>query len=250
METYSTKYGKVTLYKNDVYISQPFKDGSYWDIDTLLKLLHYIDPDRNILEIGGHCGTSSLIYASFITKKVFVYEPQKNMYQLLEKNITQNNLQDRIIPYHKGVFCYEGKGTMNNLDLDGGGGVVAKRYTEEIDLQCNFGGIGLGVEGEEIELTTIDKMKLPDIGYIHCDAQGAESYIFSSGLETLARCRPIIYYENKELGDIHLYNNVCKTYPQYETESKFDIKQYCMETLGYSYFIDRFNGGLDTLLIP
>ena len=30
----------------------------------------------------------------------------------------------------------------------------------------------------------------------------------------------------------------------------WDIKKYCMEQLNYSKFIDRFNGSIDTLLIP
>ena len=92
METYNTNYGLITLYKNDVYIGEKFKQGGYWDIDTLLKLRKYIDPNRNILEIGGHYGTSSIIYASFLNeKKLYVYEPQRNMYNLLVQNINQNN---------------------------------------------------------------------------------------------------------------------------------------------------------------
>lgn len=65
MESYDTKFGIVTLYKNDFCIGGEFKNGSYWDIDTLTKLHEYINPSRNILEIGGHCGTSSIIYSSF-----------------------------------------------------------------------------------------------------------------------------------------------------------------------------------------
>jgi FkbM family methyltransferase len=285
METYNTKYGLITLYKNDVIIGQDFKNGGYWDIDTLFKLREYIDPHRNILEIGGHCGTSSIIYASFLNetnnsynlleninqnnleieaysntssiyasilneKKIYVYEPQRNMYNLLVKNINQNNLQNKIIPYNLGVFCFEGKGKMNNIDLDGGGGVVVKRYNEENNLDCNFGGITLGDDGENINLTTIDNMKLDDIGYIHCDAQGSENFIFSKGIETIKKYRPVILYENNELYGTYLYDNVCKSYPNYKDESKFDIKKYCMEQLNYSKFIDRFNNGIDTLLIP
>jgi FkbM family methyltransferase len=250
METYTTPYGKISLYKNEIYIGTPFKQGSYWDIDTLKKLRQYIDPDRNILEIGGHCGTSTLVYASFIKKNIYVYEPQKNMYDLLVQNIQQNELQRRIFPFHSGVFCYEGTGKMNNIDIDGGGGVVSKRYTDENAQGCNFGGISLGTDGEDIKLTTIDHMKLDDIGYIHCDAQGAENFIFSGGVNTLRRCRPIIYYENSATGDVYLHNHVCNSYPNYAEQGKFDVKKYCMEQLGYSYFIDHFNGGLDTLLIP
>jgi FkbM family methyltransferase len=250
METYDTKYGLITLYKNEVYIGNQFKHGYYWDIDTLLKLQKYIDPNRNILEIGGHCGTSTIVYSSFINKKIYVYEPQRNMYNLLVQNINQNNLQNKIIAHNLGVFCYEGFGKMNEIDLDGGGGIVSKRYEEENNLSCNFGGIGLGSNGEDINLTIIDNMKIDDIGYIHCDAQGAENFIFSKSIETIKKYRPVIFYENNEKYDKVLYNNVCNSYPNYKEESIFDIKIYCMDILGYSKYIDKFNNGIDTLLIP
>ena len=252
MDTYNTNYGLVTLYKNEFYIGNEFRKGHYWDIDTLLKLREYIDPTRDVLEIGGHCGTSSIVYSSFLTNgnKVYVYEPQLNMYNVLVRNINQNNLQNKIIPHNSGVFCFEGNGKMNNIDLDGGGGVVSKRYNEESNLQCNFGGIGLGSDGEDIHLTTIDNMKLDDVGFIHCDAQGSENFLFSNGKETIKKYRPVIFYENNEQYGRYLYENVCRSYPNYKKESLFDIKKYCMEQLDYSKFIDRFNGGIDTLLIP
>jgi FkbM family methyltransferase len=252
METYNTNYGLITLYKNEFYIGAEFKVGNYWDIDTLMKLRDYIDPTRNILEIGGHCGTSSIVYSSFLRddKKLYVYEPQRNMYNLLVQNINQNNLQAKIIPNNLGVFCFEGKGKMNSIDLDGGRGVVAKRYNEEKDLQCNFGGIGLGYDGEDIHLTTIDNMKLDDIGYIHCDAQGSENFIFAKGIETIKKYKPVILYENNQVYAQYLYNNVCQSYPNYKAESLFDLKKYCMEELNYSKCIERFNSSIDTLLIP
>lgn len=252
METYNTSYGSITLYKNEVYIGNQFKSGGYWDIDTLLKLRKFINPNRNILEIGGHCGTSSIVYSSFLndTQKIHVYEPQRNMYNLLVQNINQNNLQHKIIPNHLGVFCFEGNGQMNCIDLDGGGGVVEKRYNEENNLNCNFGGIGLGMDGEHVKLTTIDNMNLDDIGYIHCDAQGSENFIFSKGIETIKKNRPVILYENNVLFGKYLYDSVCNSYPTYKKESLFDIKKYCMEELHYSTVIDKFNGGCDTLLIP
>jgi FkbM family methyltransferase len=252
MNNFSTHYGSVTLYANEKFIGETFLNGNYWDLDTLLKLRDYINPNRNILEIGGHCGTSSLVYSSFLNdnNKIFVYEPQQNMYNLLVHNINQNNLQNKIIPNNLGVFCYNGIGKMNNIDLDGGGGIVEKRYNEEINAPCNFGGIGLGNDGENINLTTIDDMNLDDIGFIHCDAQGSENFIFSKGIHTISKYRPVILYENKDIYGNLFYDNVVKCYPDYEEESLFDIKKYCIETLGYSEYIDRFNNGIDTLLIP
>ena len=93
-------------------------------------------------------------------------------------------------------------------------------------------------------------MNLDDIGYIHCDAQGSENFIFSKGIDTIKKFKPLIYYENNELYGRYLYDNVCNSYPQYRNESLFDIKKYCMEELNYSKCVDRFNGGIDILLIP
>ncbi len=252
METFNTKYGLITLYKNEVYIGTFFKNGGYWDENTMLELKKYINPNKNILEIGGHCGTSSIVYSTFLNNnsKVFVYEPQINMYNLLVKNINQNNLSHKIFPVNSGLFCYDGEGTMNDIDLDGGGGKVNKRYNEENNLGCNFGGIGLGKNGEKIKLVTLDNLELENIGFIHCDAQGSENFIFSKGIKTIEKHRPVILYENYEFYGDYLYKNICNSYPKFEDESKFDLKKYCMETLKYSFFIDRFNGGIDTLLIP
>ena len=68
-----------------------------------------------------HCGTSSIVYASYLNQasKLYVFEPQINMYNLLLKNIKQNALENKIISYNKGVFCYNGSGNMNDIDLDG-----------------------------------------------------------------------------------------------------------------------------------
>jgi hypothetical protein len=93
-------------------------------------------------------------------------------------------------------------------------------------------------------------MNFENIGFIHCDAQGSENFIFSKSIDTIRRCRPVILYENYEFYGDFLYKNVCNAYPQYKENSLFDLKKFCMEELKYSKFIDRFNDGIDTLLIP
>jgi FkbM family methyltransferase len=250
--TYDTKFGKVTLYKNDHVIAGSFSSGGYWDEQILAWIQPYIDPKKNILEIGGHCGTSSLVYSSYLEEpqKIHVYEPQRNMYNLLVKNVEDNHLQHKIVPYHLGVFCYSGQCTMNNDILDSGGGNALKRYGEESHLACNFGGLCLGKDGEQVDVTTIDEMSLENLGFIHCDAQGAESFIFSRAKETITKFRPVILYENKDIHGCYLHDKICREYPQYAAESEFDLKKYCMEELGYTQFFDAPCGSCDTLLVP
>jgi len=93
-------------------------------------------------------------------------------------------------------------------------------------------------------------MNLENIGFIHCDAQGSESFIFARAIKTIKKFRPVILYENNKEYAKYLYNNVCKNYPRWKKESNFDLKKYCMETLNYSKCIDKFNNSVDTLLIP
>lgn len=250
--TYNTKYGKITLMQNEAFIGNEFRLNRYWEEDNLLKLKEYIPANRNILEIGAHCGTSSIVYSSYISNEnqLFAYEPQHCMYQLLVQNIQQNNLENKIIPFNNGVFCYKGQGNMNSIDLDGGGGNVIRRYTDESHIGCNFGGISLGKDGEPIALTTLDDMEHTNIGFIHCDAQGSENFIFSNGKNMIKNNRPVILYENNEKYCKLLYDNVCATYPSYTEESKFNLAEYCMKELNYRTCYEKYNGTIDTLLIP
>lgn len=250
--TFNIKDFKVSLYRNDCYITASFISGKYWEIDTLQNLKQYIDPTKNILEIGGHCGTSSLIYSKYLDEgsKIFVYEPQKNMYKLLKQNIQQNNLQKKIIPYNNCVFCEEIQLQMSNTDLDGNiGANIQDSY--ENKQPCNFGGTSLGKGGEKCQAIVLDNLDHKNIGFIHCDSQGSENYIFFGGKEFIKKHKPVIFYENnfKYPESKYLCENISKNYPQYETESKFNLEKYCVEELGYKKIISRFSG-VDDLLVP
>jgi FkbM family methyltransferase len=253
METFFNEHGIITLYKNDIYIIDQFKKNNYWDINTLIKLREYINPNKDILEIGAHCGTSTVIYAKFLSSnnKVYAFEPQKNMYNLLKHNIEQNNLQNKVDIFNKALFCFNGYCNMNNIDLDGGCGNVLKRYNDENELPCNFGGICLGKDGEKVcSITIDDNLNYDNIGFIHCDAQGAENFIFSKATEFIKKNRPVIFFENNAKYSNYLFENVCNSYPEYEKNSEFNIIDYCMNDLNYSKYISNFEGGIDDLLVP
>jgi hypothetical protein len=139
---------------------------------------------------------------------------------------------------------------MNDTDLDGGGGNVQKRYTSESNIPCNFGGITLGKGGESVDLITIDDMHHDNIGFIHCDAQGAETYIFSKGTEMIIKQKPVIFFENNINYGKYLVDCVHSNYPQYIENRDFNIVDFCKNQVGYKYTIDRYNGSIDTLLLP
>jgi FkbM family methyltransferase len=252
--TYNTNYGSITLYDNEVYIGKSFKNNIYWNEDVLLKLKNCIDPKKNILEVGGHCGASTIVLSSFLEKdnKVYVYEPQQNLYNVLVKNIEQNNLQNKIIPYNSAIFCYDGVGAMNNIDMDGGGGLVTKRYNEEKHLPCNFGGLTLGKDGETVKFKTLDMLTntYDNIGLLYCSTQGSESFIFSKAIKLITKHRPIIFFVNNKLYHRYQFDKVLEHYPFFKEEGEFDIVGYCLNNLNYRKNTDLLNDGKYILLLP
>ena len=118
-------------------------------------------------------------------------------------------------------------------------------------MNCNFGGLCLGNNGEEIDLIRIDDITFQEpIGFVHADLQGAESFAFCHGKEFLRTNRPVIFYENNKLHNNELYQHMCAKYPEYKDECVFDLKEFCLRELHYREAIENFHGTIDTLLIP
>lgn len=236
-----------------------YQKGEYYDIDELEKLRWIIPRDKNILEIGGHCGTQTLFYAQLLMNtNVHVFEPQKKMFDILSHNINQNGLQDKVKLYNGACFCCNDDLQMSNITMDG---VNTNQDIEEIEKKSkliNYGGICLGTKGEKVRSYKLDDLDLENIGFIHCDAQGSENFLFYGAQELIKKYRPIILYENKDICGSYLYNAVCVSHPQFQKESAFDIKHFCMNELNYSSFIHKFNCNcssfncehFNTLLIP
>ena len=249
---YDTKYGKIFLNKYDYYMVDVFSKNEYWD-DKQLCILRdkYIPTDKNILEIGGHSGTSTIFYSKILKENniIYTFEPQKQMFAILNKNIEINNLNSKIKTFNSAVFCKTGQINMHCEDMDGPSKGNIKILESE-NKNINYGGICLGKNGELTNCIKLDDLDFENIGYIHCDAQGAEPFIFSAATQFIKKHRPVILYEDINLYGNYLFNIIKSSYPEFINNSEFDIKKYCIEELGY-YCISNFNNsGFDSLLLP
>jgi FkbM family methyltransferase len=182
---YDTKYGPITLAARDTMIGNELAAGKYWNDDLHEKLLPYIPRNRDIIEVGGQSGTDTIFYARLLDEahRVYTFEPQIEMYTLLNKNVQQNSLQHKVTAYNKAVLSICGNGQM----------------AIDPTTQNNPGGLGIGEGGEAIEFVTIDSMNFQNVGYIHCDAQGADLHVLFGATETIKRCRPAILIEDLSL---------------------------------------------------
>lgn len=250
--TFKTKYGLLTINKFDKYFIDTFMNNEYWDEKTLFNIVNNYIEKGNIIEIGAHVGTSTLFYSKHIETgyKIYAFEPQKKIFDLLSLNISQNNLLQSVETRNEAIFCYNGIINLNAIDLDGPNKNNLIKNLELNKLDINYGGIGIGDKGESVHCLTFDTLNIENVKFIHCDAQGAEPYIFSFAKKYIKINRPVILYENSNLYGDYLLNNIRNIYKEYNIESEFDLKKYCTEELGYTAIDNIYNSKDDTLLIP
>lgn len=120
--------------------------------------------DGNVIDIGANIGAFSL-YAMFNgAGKVFSFEPNKEAFEILTKNIKENGLGDSIIP--------------NNLAVSGKDNETVRIsiYSNPNNVVNNDNNVDdKTVEVKTISLQTIiESNNLDDVGLIKMDCEGAE----------------------------------------------------------------------------
>lgn len=236
----NTVYGKLILSKSNPVLINAFSRGDYYNEYVILKLQKLINPTRNILEIGGYCGTSSIVYSHFLHNRsnIYVYEPRKELFKLLKNNITQNDLSFKIVPIQKGLSYHEGEGYIKNNP---------KKPIVETILYNNFEGVPIKYNDEKINTLTLDSLNHENIGFIHCLIPYADYFIFAFGKNFIKKHRPVIFFRDSRFESPELNTVVYKKYKKY---SAFNIIKYCMEELKYSMCFEGFSKQHLIVLVP
>jgi len=162
-----------------------------------------------------------------LNNKVLCFEPQSVIYNLLEKNIKQNNLSANIKSYNVCVGNENGYTKLSGYVSDGQskGNKLIYNTTDLI----NYGGIQIGNNGEECPMIKLDNFKdIINLSFIKVDVEGAEPLVFYGAQELIKQYKPTILYEknNKKLTLDNIDSKILN----------FDIKKYAI-SLGYKYLI-------------
>jgi len=157
-----------------------------WEPKVSAVVRETVREGMTALDIGGHIGYYTLLLARYAGKngRVYAFEPLPSNFELLEKNIWLNNLdQVEALPF--AVFSHPGKLTISAPDGDsnsGGASVVSVVGSRQI----------------EVEATTIDSFcKIRGIRpeFIKMDVEGAEYDVLQGAEETIRACRPKMLIE-------------------------------------------------------
>jgi len=175
------------VHPNDTCISDCLKTGILFEKFILSYVRQYIDPTKNILDIGANIGVHSIVYSNYLTTgNVYSFEPQKEVYNLLCQNIEINNCFN-VIPYNFGASNEDNIFFMN------------ANYEEKLNQGafriCNQLEHSTGIY---IECKKIDDLILSNIGYIKIDVEGHELEALYGMTNTILNEHPTILIEIHE----------------------------------------------------
>jgi FkbM family methyltransferase len=179
--------GSFVIIENDL-IGQYILRHGIWEGHLANIYSQLINETDVILDAGANIGFHTVQFARF-GKKVYAYDPQPTIFNLLSANILFNGATDKVEQFRLGLSDKPGSIRMepvNKFDQPNG--------------MYNFGGRGLTNDetGEEsVELVTFDK----DVDVIKIDIQGSEIYAFKGMEQMIDRCQPWIMFENYEDGE-------------------------------------------------
>jgi FkbM family methyltransferase len=181
-------FGNFCLVEDDL-ISNCINERGYWEAHLYHFYRQFIKPDYVIIDGGANIGFHSIQFAKLANQgKVYCFEPQPLIFNVLSTNVLINGATDVIKQFRLGLSNEEEELKMSPLN---------EQFFSENCI--NYGGRGLtnSDEGEEeVQLTSIDNLNLSKLNMIKLDVQGFELKTLLGGKNTILTYHPIIFIEN------------------------------------------------------
>ena len=188
LELYQINGFQLYCIKNDITITKIAKENNeiweHWTEDIIKEL--YIE-NTNMVDIGAHIGTTSLIMSKYISDNYFIYSFEPVYNNITDVNICKNNLQDKIKLFPIGL---------SNKKEQLEGGLI------DFSISANYGYTridNLHIANEKskyiINVDTLDNMNLENVSFIKIDVEGSELKVLEGAKETIIKYKPTIFIE-------------------------------------------------------
>ncbi len=161
-------------------VSEMKADGTYQAGHLRLALAHVTDWSIAI-DGGAHVGTWSRLLSQSFTRVIAV-EPSEDTAEALVTNMQTFACQNVEV---------------RRVALGAEVGSVSMAPLEPRAEAMKNTGARFVQNGGRIPRERIDDWRLPSLGFLKLDVEGSEPLALQGALETLARCRPIVLFENK-----------------------------------------------------
>ena len=177
------RHGLMVYFPHDVYIGGALERYGEYVQAELDLLLSYVQPGDIVVEVGANIGCDTVPLAQRVTDagRVFAFEPQRIIYQMLCANLAINGIWN--------VIAERGA-------LGAAPGIMQVPPVDYAQIG-NFGGVPLQETGAEpVQVIALDAYRLTRCDLLKIDVEGMELAVLQGAADTIARLRPVIYCEN------------------------------------------------------
>ena len=142
---------------------------------------------QNILDIGANIGWYTLYFAKQNPEaRIFSFEPMPTSYSCLQRNVSMNNVSNRVATFNYGLS--ETNGVVEFFVAPGNGTNASLKNVTETENAVAVVGLTLTTD-QWVQNYGI----IPD--FIKCDVEGAELFVFRGAKSTLEHHHPIVFTE-------------------------------------------------------
>lgn len=147
------------------------------DVDAAVELC---GQRRTVVQAGGHVGlwANRLLTTGF--QSVWTFEPSEQNFHCLTRNLAGDPTKSYV--YSGLLGAQRGYGTLGEGKSSGA-------------AWARFDGKG------PLTVYTVDQFALTDLDLLCLDVEGAELLVLQGAEDTIARCRPVILYEERGHGN-------------------------------------------------
>ncbi len=155
--------------------------SQFFELALLKTAQNYLPASAIVIDAGANIGNHSLFFAGVMgAEKVYSFEPQREIFRILQRNIELNDLH-QITPVNAALGAESGHAELDSFHAANIGKTTFARK--------DAGGYAM---------TTIDALNLERVDFIKMDVEGAHLAALEGAKQTLARCKPVLWVELRQ----------------------------------------------------
>ncbi|GJD51610.1 hypothetical protein OPKNFCMD_4365 [Methylobacterium crusticola] len=182
------RHGLVAHYEEDRVIGQSLRVYGEWAEEEIYLLSHAVRPGDTVLDVGANVGSHAIAFARLVggAGRVLAIDGQRRASDLLALNLLLNGAGnvtriEGLVGRETGILHLEGEGSPENLGC--------------MSFRDSVGRSERGASALPIALFSIDSLALPACRLVKIDVEGMELDVLAGAAQTIARHRPVIYFE-------------------------------------------------------
>ena len=157
---------------DDKFVGQRIALGKYEEYETIL-MLSQVKKESVVVDVGANIGYYTLLLVQKC-KKVYAFEPDKECFLILKKNVEENKLGN-VVLINKAV------GDKNE-------------QRAIIKDKSNYGNSRVG-EGKGVECVRLDDVIKEKVDLMKIDVQGYEEKVIEGAKKIIKKDKPILFIE-------------------------------------------------------